>query len=240
MILKTRITNNVNAIRNLRWAGVKGISIGPKETLEFDGGYPTACRNLQCVKQFEAEVDEKLIDVILVTDLPVERIKEVTVDAPIIIEDTQVEVLVNIPKVILVEPKEITPIVEKENISDHLFMTESPTEVKQDIEQGTFSKGPMDNFFKKAFKDKDVIALDGTAGVFPEDRPENAEKAIFKGDVQETTENSDYANVFETAEITKVETESTKAFTVEPETIVKPKRKTSKKATRTKQTALSN
>jgi len=179
MILQTQVKNNVDATRNLRWAGVKGVSIAPGETIIIDGGYPTACRNNQCVKQLQAELDQELIEVSLVTDMKVKKIVE-----PKTVKEEIVETFVQEASS---TDETAEPTKQVDDISEHLYMVETPAEVKKHIEEPQFNEGPMEDFFKKAFKEKDTIALDGDAGISPEDRPENAKQAIFKDAVSEAT-----------------------------------------------------
>ncbi len=214
MILKTKVKNKTNVTRNLRWAGVKGISIAPEEVLEIEGGYPTACRNEQCKKQFKSEMDTGLIEVTIQTDMNTEKI---IVTKAVKTETPKVE-----------EVKTETPKVEevkKPNVSDVLFISETPEEVRKSIEDPVFMQGPMDAFFKKSFPENEVIALDGEAGIPPEKRAGTEEQPIFK-DAKNLNIKVNPETVFTPEEVEPVKSDSGKVFTEE----VKPAKRRRKKS----------
>lgn len=75
MIQKTKIINNLNKERILKWAGKAGVSIGPMETIELDGIYPSACRDNKAYKIFEYEYNQGMFKAAIVTDMSVSRLK---------------------------------------------------------------------------------------------------------------------------------------------------------------------
>lgn len=160
MVLKTQIKNNSNTTRNLRWAGVKGVSIAPNETVMLEGAYPTACRNQACISQFMHEFSSKLIDVVLVTDLPVNTPDNVVVsqperapavqEKPVVRTETIIETT-SLDKSEAFSREEITskPVAldpySNTEISERLFVSQAPSEY---TDEGGLVKnmGPMERF----------------------------------------------------------------------------------------------
>jgi len=194
MFLRTRVKNNTNVERNLRWAGIKGVSIAPEGTMELPDGYPSACRNEQCRKQFEHEMMSGLIGVTIVTDMDVLKEEpEVAKKDAVKTATVEIETDVGTPEVpvdgtgesgdtfqVGTDGKDVG----KENVSDHLMKVDSPEKVRKDLEEPTFFKGPMDDFFKKAFPDSEKVSLTGNAGVPPEEMPSASKVPIFKDAVE--------------------------------------------------------
>jgi len=76
MIVKTKVTNNFDHSRKLRWAGKSGISIGPRETKELEGFYPSACNKEWKRRLFNRDYKRGYFKAVLVTDMSVNRCKQ--------------------------------------------------------------------------------------------------------------------------------------------------------------------
>lgn len=76
MIQKTKITNNLDQERILKWAGRAGVSIGPMETITLEGAYPSACMDDKKKKVFEYEYNQGMFKATLITNMSVSRRKQ--------------------------------------------------------------------------------------------------------------------------------------------------------------------
>jgi hypothetical protein len=222
MILKTRVKNKKNVERVLRWAGIKGVSIGPKQEIDLNGGYPTACRNAACVKQMESEIASNLIEVSIVTDLDIVSLNKKKVKKEVVGVVEQVTP----PPSVKEEVKE-----KEKDVSNSLFKVD-------DVE---YNKGPMERFLDDNIK---TVKLDGKDQVTPGDHEIFKEATpIFKDGTNTGTTVGD--SVFnEAGEATPVtensifrKIEDPRAPTSKSE-VAKPKktRKTSTRKPRTRKT----
>jgi hypothetical protein len=71
MILKTIVTNLTGSTKNLNWCRA---SIPPYESRTVEGAYPSQCRNKADHASCVAELESGAISLMLLTDLPVQRV----------------------------------------------------------------------------------------------------------------------------------------------------------------------
>jgi hypothetical protein len=98
LILQTMITNKVNQDRTMRWAGTRGVFVPGGESVIVEGAYPTACRTTAGLKALEAEIEQGLTSIQLVTNIDVVRPigKKGAVSNPTAIKEAAKETLVEV------------------------------------------------------------------------------------------------------------------------------------------------
>lgn len=75
MIQQTKIINNLNEERILKWAGKAGVSIEPMGTVVLEGAYPSQCRDKKAAEIFEYEYENGMVKATIITDMNVSKRK---------------------------------------------------------------------------------------------------------------------------------------------------------------------
>lgn len=73
IIQQTMIKNCLGQDRLFRWAGRMGEYVPGNSSVIVEGAYPTACRTSRCVKELEAALEQGLVELTIITNLPVAR-----------------------------------------------------------------------------------------------------------------------------------------------------------------------